>query len=632
MTASGPSVPRPEIVAPAGDVRALAAAVKAGADAVYFGLSQFNARNRAANFSLPEAFRAIAALRGLGVKSCLALNTVVTENELPEMERLLCAIRRCPPDAVIFQDLAVMELVHRLLPGVELHASTQTGTHSLDGLRFFARFGVKRAVLARELSYGEIRSIAASSPLETEVFVFGAMCASVSGYCYASLLSTGRSGNRGLCAQICRAAGNRRAPFSMKDLDLTRHYRDLARAGVRAFKIEGRMKGADYVFETVKAFAILREAGGAPEAVREVHERLQRLLLRETGPGYWNFPAVDLYARVKGHLHEDVGRVAYARGNRLVLEGEPFVRLSPGARLKVGGKGATVTDVRGAEITLAVPLEARPGQMASLFPNANTVPGLDGVLANIMKARVPLRCRVDVQIQAGRLRAQARAAGPAASSGKEEAAPVFWEVDAATDTGEASQHGLTAEFLANRLSSPSCSVVSCTVNENSVLLRHGFLKRLRDELAGAADAYVPAVGASVLGEYPPFAWDFPPEGALSLPPVEYVDAGAELLGTRVASVPDIPLLVNHYGQVERFGGAGVTLFSGPFLPVLNRVAAHVLRRAGVSGFVEPYESNPDRGAPYFVLRRLPARLPTGFRQEALPGGAFLVYGPSPGVL
>ena len=568
-------------------------------------------------------FSDAAAVAGVPIPY-LTLNTVVPENELPEMERLICSLRRCPPDAIIFQDLAVMELVRRLLPGVELHASTQTGTHSLDGLRFFARFGVKRAVLARELSYGEIRALTASSPLETEVFVFGAMCASVSGYCYASLLATGRSGNRGLCAQICRAAGSRQAPFSMKDLDLTRHYRDLARAGVRAFKIEGRMKGADYVYETVKAFAILRDGGGAPESVREVHERLRRLLLRETGPGYWNFPSADLYARVKGHLHEDVGRVAYARGNRLVLEGEPSVRLSPGARLKVGGRGATVTGVRGAEITLAVPLEARPGQTASLFPNANTVPGLDGVLAGIMKARVPLRCRLDVHIEAGRFRARAQAAG--------EAGPAFWEVDMATDSGVASHRGLTGEFLAERLSSPSCTVVSCAVNENAVLLRHGLLKRFRDELAAAADAYAPVAGVSVLGEYPPFAWASAPEEALTLPPVEYGGAGAEPSRQGAAAAPGIPLLVNHYGQVERFAGTGHPLFSGPFLPVLNRVAAHVLRQAGVEGFVEPYENNPAQGAPHFVLRRLPARLPAGFRQEALPGGAFLVYGPSPGVL
>ncbi|MBP7868340.1 MAG: U32 family peptidase [Acidobacteria bacterium] len=606
----------PEILAPAGDIRALAAAVAAGADAVYFGLRGFNARGRAANFEPESALRSIAFLRERQVRSCLTLNTAVFETELPEVERIVRFLRRCPPDAVIFQDLAVLELVRRHLPGTELHASTQAGIHTLDGLQFMDALGVRRVVLARELSFEEIRRLVPVSPVETEVFVFGALCASVSGACYASRMETGRSGNRGACAQVCRMARGGASPFSMKDLDLAGRVADLAAAGVRALKIEGRMKGADYVHETVRAFRALRDGKGDPASRTEAGERLRRLFTRETGPGYWDFPRADLFVRSRGHLHEEIGRVERVSGRRLRLDRELEAGLCPGDRVKVRGRGTTVTGVRGVELSLAVALDARPGDPVLRFPNQGRVPGLEGLVARVMNTPVPLRCHLRATVSEGRL----------AVAAADEGGAEFWTFEGPAETAPATGDGVTAGLLATRLSSPGCTVVSCAVAPNRLVLRHAFLKGLRDALARAAESVDTGGGGSVLDGYPAFSWSGMPAGAEVLPPVEYGEPAVEAEDARESG--ERPAVVaNHYGQVWRCLRAGRTVYTGRFVPVLNRLSAAVLRGRGVAGFAEPHEARPGPDTPWFVMRRPPAELPRGYRADPLPGGGFLVFGP-----
>ena len=194
----------PEVLAPAGSRQALEAAVRAGADAVYLGLTDFNARRTAGNFDAAALQEAAAFCRARGVKCYLAFNTELLDGELPRAEQALRAAGAAGVDAVIVQDLAAAALVRRCVPGAALHASTQMSVHSPAGIRQLAALGFSRAILAREMSLAELRAAAKESPIELEVFVHGALCMSVSGQCYMSAFLGGRSGNRGLCAGPCR--------------------------------------------------------------------------------------------------------------------------------------------------------------------------------------------------------------------------------------------------------------------------------------------------------------------------------------------------------------------------------------------------------------------------------------------
>lgn len=252
---------RPEILAPAGDAEALRAAVFAGADAVYLGLRHFNARRSAGNFSAQELCEAVAFCHARGVRVYTALNTTVYPAELPALAQAVRDVAHASADAVIVQDLATASLVRRLAPGLALHGSTQMSVQSVDGAKQLAALGFARVILARELTLGEVERIAAECGIETEVFVHGALCMSVSGQCYMSAFLGGRSGNRGGCAGPCRlpfdaAPGARTAGahhLSLKDLCALPSLPRLAAAGVASVKIEGRLRPPEYVAAAVDA-------------------------------------------------------------------------------------------------------------------------------------------------------------------------------------------------------------------------------------------------------------------------------------------------------------------------------------------------------------------------------------------
>lgn len=240
-----------EILAPAGSRDALVAAVSSGADAVYLGIGDFNARRNASNFSLTDLESVIEYCHIRGVKVHLTLNTLVSDAELPRVLKLVecgCALG---VDAFIIQDLGLARLVHAIAPEMPLHASTQMAVMNAAGFRLLESLGFTRAVLPRELSFSEISEIAAQTSLELEMFVHGALCMCVSGQCYLSAMLGGRSGNRGLCAQPCRlgfaAPGGTGHDLSLKDLSLISYLPKLQEAGICSFKIEGRMKRPEYV-------------------------------------------------------------------------------------------------------------------------------------------------------------------------------------------------------------------------------------------------------------------------------------------------------------------------------------------------------------------------------------------------
>lgn len=268
---------RPEILAPAGAREQLEAAVRSGADAVYFGASGFNARRNAANFGDEEFLAAVRCCRERGVKAYITLNTLVTDPEREDLLRVLRLIASSGADAVIVQDMAVARAVKNCCPSLPLHASTQMAVHNVSGARLLCDEGFSRIVLARELSIKEIAEIVSSVDAEIEVFVHGAHCMSASGMCYLSSVLGARSGNRGLCAQPCRLdfrAGDREYALSLKDMCLAGHIPELIEAGVTSFKIEGRMKRPEYVAAAVNAYRIALD-GGSPdlETLKNVFSR-----------------------------------------------------------------------------------------------------------------------------------------------------------------------------------------------------------------------------------------------------------------------------------------------------------------------------------------------------------------------
>ena len=247
---------KPEILAPAGGMEQLIAAVRCGADAVYLGTKNFNARNSAANFDPQELIEAVKYCHARNVCVYVTMNTLVTDKELNDVIDEIKMIAQSGADAVIIQDLAVASLWKKYCPEMKLHASTQMTIHNAEGAKQAEKLGFQRIVLARELTLSEIEKIAESTKAEIEVFVHGALCMSVSGTCLLSSMIGSRSGNRGRCAQPCRLnfkSNNREYALSLKDLSLIDKVNELAAAGVTSLKIEGRMKRPEYVAASVTA-------------------------------------------------------------------------------------------------------------------------------------------------------------------------------------------------------------------------------------------------------------------------------------------------------------------------------------------------------------------------------------------
>ncbi|AIN93767.1 peptidase U32 family protein [Treponema putidum] len=251
-----------ELLAPAGNTEALDAAVNEGADAVYLGLKTFNARMRSSNFAWNQFEAAVDSLHKRNKKVYVTVNTVLTEEETEKMYRFLKYLASVSPDGIIVQDLGIVQMAKTYFPGLRLHASTQMNIASAKAANALSRFGISRVVLARELSLKEIEAVNLNTSCELEVFVHGALCVCQSGLCMFSSYLGGKSANRGMCAQACRRLYTAHTPqgdkdgyyFSPHDLQLIDYVPDLIRAGVSSFKIEGRMKSAEYVGTVVSAY------------------------------------------------------------------------------------------------------------------------------------------------------------------------------------------------------------------------------------------------------------------------------------------------------------------------------------------------------------------------------------------
>ena len=255
-----------ELLAPAGSMEALRAAVQNGADAVYLGCGSFNARQGAKNFTIQTLTEAVKYCHIRGVAVHLTLNTLVSDKELNDVTSLIRQAAMSGVDAFIVQDLGVARLCKQIAPGVAIHGSTQMTVHSLDGVLFCAGMGMSRVVLSRELSREDIRYITQNSPIEIEVFAHGALCMSYSGQCYLSCAIGGRSGNRGRCAQPCRQSygysrWENRHPLSLKDNCLVQYLTELEGMGVASVKLEGRMKRPEYVAAVTSVYRKALDTG-----------------------------------------------------------------------------------------------------------------------------------------------------------------------------------------------------------------------------------------------------------------------------------------------------------------------------------------------------------------------------------
>ncbi|MCL2760152.1 MAG: U32 family peptidase [Desulfuromonadales bacterium] len=275
------TVKKPELLAPAGSLEAFFAAMEKGADAVYVGLKEFSARAKAKNFALSQIEKMTVYAHSLKRKIYITLNTLVKEGELPKLVETLSCLEAMGVDGIIIQDIAIARIVRRFFPKLHIHASTQMTIHNSTGVEQLADLGFKRVVIARELHIDEIRKIVSKSPVGIECFIHGALCFSISGQCYFSSFLGGHSGNRGRCAQPCRRQyiyrGKEGYYFSTNDFSSIDLIPELIKTGVESFKIEGRMKSAEYVASVVSAYRKVLDANSSelPKVMEEAKELLK---------------------------------------------------------------------------------------------------------------------------------------------------------------------------------------------------------------------------------------------------------------------------------------------------------------------------------------------------------------------
>ncbi|MBI5418924.1 MAG: U32 family peptidase [Deltaproteobacteria bacterium] len=368
----------PELLAPAGSAEAYFAAVSAGADAVYLGLEKFSARERAENFTLEELCRVLPHSKAHGVRVYLAMNTLLTEADLPEAISLLHQVAPLSPDGVIVQDLGLLRIVREYFPGLPIHVSTQAGCASASAAAEFARLGGQRVILERHLTLDEVRRIVPRAPVGIEIFVHGAMCYSYSGKCFFSSFLGGKSGNRGACVQPCRRLyghpGGEEAVFSTRDLSLIDRLPELVKLGFTAFKIEGRMRSAEYVAGVVSAYRaaldLIRE-GKPAEGVAEGRKILAEVIGREETPGLTGgaAPGEVVAGGSTGNVGEPLGAIRDVREGWAFIPGS--VAVSRGDRLRVqfqsdgSGKGFTALSMRAdaGGLYVKAPFPVSPGDL-----------------------------------------------------------------------------------------------------------------------------------------------------------------------------------------------------------------------------------------------------------------------------
>ncbi|HWR57102.1 MAG TPA: DUF3656 domain-containing protein [Negativicutes bacterium] len=432
---------KPELLAPAGSREALIAAVENGADAVYLGGKSFSARQHAANFSLEEMAEGIHFAHLRGVKVYITVNTLLDNSELKELPEYLCFLYEAGADAIIVQDLGVLKMARATVPGLAVHASTQMTVHNAEGVRFLEQQGVKRVVLAREMTGEEIRQITAAAKAEIEYFVHGALCICYSGQCLMSSMIGGRSGNRGRCAQPCRL------PYTLvdrcgrpvtaddgsvggyilspKDFNTIEILPQLIEAGVTSLKIEGRMKRPEYVATVVRNYREALDMYLADKSRYRVTsgqlKELAQIFNRDFTTGYLpgGKPGLDLMShRRPNNRGLRLGRVIrYSYETRAVtIKLDEDLNIGDGLEIwvSVGGRvgtivtkmetdeGRQVTNAsKGMEVTIPVPEAVKAGDRVFKTTDACLLAKAQATFTSPTPVRrIPLK--MDVAVQSGK--------------------------------------------------------------------------------------------------------------------------------------------------------------------------------------------------------------------------------------
>ena len=339
---------KPELLSPAGNMKCLKAAIQAGCDAVYIGGKHFGARNYAGNFTDEEIIEAINYSHLYGVKVYVTVNTLIYDSEVNSFLNYIDFLHKNSVDAVIMQDLGMIDLVHKTYPNLEIHASTQAHIHNLEGVKLCEEMGLKRVVLARETPINLIKEIKENSNIELEIFIHGALCISYSGQCLMSSLIGGRSGNRGTCAQCCRQpydliVNNKKINkdkylLSTKDLNTLENIDKLIDIGVDSLKIEGRMKREEYVYLVT---SIYRRAIDSYVETKKVNitesdiKQLKKIFNREFTKGFIfnedNNSFTNPYR--PNHMGIEIGKVVSVKNNLITIELIDELNIGDGIRI-----------------------------------------------------------------------------------------------------------------------------------------------------------------------------------------------------------------------------------------------------------------------------------------------------------
>ena len=339
----------PELLAPAGGEEAFLAALAAGADAIYLGGKAFNARAYAENFDDETLARCVTLAHAHGVRVYVTMNTLLYAPELSAAADYAVRLWRMGVDALIVADVGLADELHRRVPAIELHASTQLSLHSTAGAEEVADLGFTQVVAARELPKPEIERLVAGAPATVEIFLHGALCVSHSGQCLFSSMVGGRSGNRGACAQPCRLPYNGgKYLLSLKDLSLAGHIPELIASGVSTLKIEGRMKRAEYVGRVTAIYRRLLDEGRC--ATAEEMRELERIFSRSGfTDGYFTGKTDAGMTGVRSERDKEESRAAGAGSLPPVL---PKIPLTADAVIKAGAPARlTLRTPRGQTVT-----------------------------------------------------------------------------------------------------------------------------------------------------------------------------------------------------------------------------------------------------------------------------------------
>ncbi|MDR1107538.1 MAG: U32 family peptidase, partial [Spirochaetaceae bacterium] len=601
-----------ELLAPAGSPEALAAAVGEGADGVYLGLKSFNARLRSANFAYSQFEGALRSLHRMGRKIYVTVNTVFEQREADRMYQLLKYLAGLGPDGIIVQDFGVLRMARDHFPSLKLHASTQMNIASARGGNALSRQGVSRVVLARELCLEEIREIREKTNLELEVFVHGALCVSASGLCLFSSFLGGKSANRGQCTQACRRVyrnGEEQGYyFSPADLQLLERIPDLADAGVNSFKIEGRMKSAEYVGAVVAAYRrVLDGLGGNQEkALAEGLALLRNDFARTKTRFYFDRAVGD------GAAANDGLAVSWLKAGQDGGTGIPLGKL-----LKVRGSGETHQALIGGAAGLADGGEAGAGEAA--------VPGIGD--------SIRLHRADDSERRSGKITF-------VAGEGKNRwiSIPEGFEIG---DSAYLIQtRGMSKRYppvlpknleafrrMPGREKAPEITLPALKKAETR-LFPEGLYGAVSD--IGALYvlqsvrpvrvmlAYTRRTAEYLLGEKPPLPFR-PAETILTLDPY-FPQEREKVLEQEIPQLMDrgyTQFVVNNPGHFSCFRGTAASLIAGPYLYTFNRWALSFVTSLGTDFTVSPPENNRQNLERTVETRRRPGVFITLFAYPAL---------------